>query len=108
MEPIAERQSIDATGIKFRPVHPGFMLAEEMEARGLNANSLALRLKVPRTRLTEIIHERRAITPDTALRLERHLGIPARLWLDMQTQYDLAIAERDHGDEIMFQVMTAK
>ncbi len=87
------RYSIPAAGIKFRSVHPGRMLVEEMEVRGLNANSLSVKIGVPRNRLTTIVKGERAITPDTALRLQRYLGIEAYLWLGLQLDYDLAVTE---------------
>ena len=101
MEKIAARQSLDATGITYRPFHPGRLLAEEVEFRGLNANSLALKLKVPRNRLTAIMAAKRSITPDTALRLECVLGLSAKLFIDLQARYDLAVAERDCREQIM-------
>jgi addiction module HigA family antidote len=87
--------AIPATSIAHRPSHPGRLLAEEMEARGLNANALSVMLHVPRNRLAAIMAERRAITPDTALRLERCLGVRAYLWLSLQGAYDLAMAEQE-------------
>jgi addiction module HigA family antidote len=104
MEKIASRKSLDATGVKLRPSHPGRFLAEETEFRGMNAHSLALKLRVPSNRITAIMQGKRAISADTALRLEHCLGIPARFWIARQSQYDLAIAERDLGARIAQEV----
>ena len=91
----------------FEQVHPGAILKEELEARGLSANAFALRLRVPPQRIQEIVAARRGISPDTALRLEASLGTPARLWLDMQTAYDLFQAEARYGEAVKKEVMAA-
>lgn len=80
--------------MRFREVHPGVILREEAAARGLIGNALALKLRVPPQRIQEIMAGRRAISPDTALRLARFLGIEAEHWLAMQANYDLAMARR--------------
>ncbi len=80
--------------MRFREIHPGVILKEEAEARGLSGNALALKLRVPPQRIQEIIGGRRAITPDTALRLGRFLGIEPEHWLAMQSNYDLAMARK--------------
>ncbi len=75
---------------KLKPVHPGEVLREEfMKPLGLSMNRLALGLRVPVTRVAEIVHERRAITSDTALRLGRLLGTTPEFWLNLQTRHDL-------------------
>jgi addiction module HigA family antidote len=76
------------------------MLRRELEARKLSANRLALDLGVPSGRITDILNGRRSISADTALRLARYFGNSAQFWLDLQSQYDIAIAEREHGAEI--------
>ncbi|WP_439849171.1 HigA family addiction module antitoxin [Thioalkalicoccus limnaeus] len=84
-----------------RPVHPGEILREDFLAPlGMSVNALAQALRVPATRLHEIVKERRAVTPDTALRLARYFGGDAQSWLNLQTSYDLKIAERDLGATI--------
>jgi antitoxin HigA-1 len=76
------------------PIHPGEILrADFMEPLDLSMNRLALDLRVPVTRIAEIVHERRGITPDTALRLARYFNTSAAFWLNMQTAYDLEIAQ---------------
>ena len=95
------------TGFRLRPVHPGLTLAAEMKARDLTANALALRLRVPANRLSDIVRGKRGISPETALRLGRYFGNGAALWLALQAKYDLAIAQRDLGATIEQEVQTA-
>ena len=79
-------------GERLRPVHPGEILKEEfMAPLHLTMNRLALDLRVPVTRVAEILHERRGITPGTALRLARYFNTTAQFWMNLQTRYDLAI-----------------
>lgn len=89
------------------PIHPGRILKEELEARRLSANRLALALRVPSNRITAIIAGQRAVSADTALRLARSLGTSAQFWLNLQAAYDLAVAEREHGEEIRRSVEAA-
>ena len=92
---------------KMRPVHPGEILREEfLVPLGLNAHALAMALKVPAPRINDIVRERRAITPDTALRLARYLGTTAQFWLNLQTSYDLKITEKAMGIKINNEVHT--
>lgn len=91
----------------FERVHPGAILKEELEARGLSANAFALKLRVPPQRIQDIVAGRRGISPDTALRLEASLGTPARLWVDMQAGYDLYQAEQLVGDAVRREVLAA-
>lgn len=77
-----------------RPIHPGEILREDfMAPLGLSMNKLALDLRVPVTRIAEVVHGRRGITPDTALRLGRYFNTSARFWLNLQAAYDLEIAQ---------------
>ncbi|PYV06286.1 MAG: addiction module antidote protein, HigA family, partial [Acidobacteria bacterium] len=79
---------------RLKPVHPGEVLREECLAPlKLSMNELALDLRVPATRIAEIVHERRGITPDTALRLARYFNTAAQFWMNLQTTYDLEMAE---------------
>jgi len=94
-------------GVPIPPVHPGRTLASELAARGLAANALALRLRVPSNRLSEIIRGQRGISPETALRLGRYFGTGAAFWMNLQSQYDLAVAERDLGEQIKREVEVA-
>ena len=84
-----------ATGWKVQRVttHPGEMLREEfLGPLGITQNALALKIRVPATRIGEIIHGKRAITPDTALRLARFFGNSPEFWLNLQQMYDLSKA----------------
>jgi addiction module HigA family antidote len=77
------------------PVHPGEILREDfMKPVGLTVNKLALELHVPATRIGEIVHERRRISAETALRLARYFNTNAEFWLNLQTFYDLEVTRR--------------
>jgi addiction module HigA family antidote len=79
---------------KMRPVSPGEVLREQLEELGMSANALAAALHVPANRITGILNATRALTPETALRLERFfVGTSARFWLNLQTAYDLRKAQ---------------
>ena len=88
-------------------VHPGRLLKRELVARDLSANRLALDIGVPSGRITDILNGRRSITADTAVRLGRYFGNSAQFWLDLQSQYDIALVEREHGVEIARRVRPA-
>ena len=76
-------------------IHPGEFLREDyMAPLGLSANALALALRVPVTRISEIVNERRGITAETALRLGRYFGTSAEFWMNMQKAYELALAKK--------------
>jgi addiction module HigA family antidote len=77
------------------PIHPGEILLEEfLEPMGISQYRLAKDISVPPRRINEIVHGRRAITADTALRLSRYFGLSERFWLNLQTRYDLEV-EKD-------------
>jgi len=88
-------------------VHPGRILKREMKARELSANRLALELRLPSGRITDILNGKRGISPDTALRLARFFGNGARFWLNLQTAYELAVAEREIGLRVAEEVKPA-
>jgi antitoxin HigA-1 len=90
-----------------RPVHPGRMLKREIEARRLSANALAIALRTPSGRVTDILNGKRGLSPETAMRLARYFGNSARFWLNLQTAYELAVAEAEHGDRIASEVTPA-
>ena len=83
-----------------KPVHPGRILKREMEARGLSANRLALALRVPSGRVPQIVNAKRGISAETALRLSRYFGNSPSFWMNLQSRYELAKAERDIGPKI--------
>jgi addiction module HigA family antidote len=87
-------------GLELPPVHPGRTLAAELAARGLTANALALKLRVPANRLSDIVRGHRAISPETALRLGRYFGTGAAFWMNLQANYDLALARQELGATI--------
>jgi addiction module HigA family antidote len=87
--------------------HPGRLLRRELKARGISANRLALDLGVPSGRVTDILNGRRSITADTAVRLGRFFGNRPQFWLDLQGQYEIALVERERGEEIARRVQPA-
>ncbi len=89
-------------------VHPGRLLKRELAARDLSANRLSLDIGVPSGRITDILNGRRSITADTAVRLGRYFGNSAQFWLDLQSQYDIGVVEREKGAEIAKRVRPAK
>jgi addiction module HigA family antidote len=87
------------------PLHPGEMLREEfMKPLGLSANALAMELRVPVTRISEIVRERRGITADTALRLGCYFGMSAEFWMGLQMDYDLESAAEAVGTAIRSEI----
>jgi addiction module HigA family antidote len=81
-------------------IHPGEHLAEELEALDMSAAELARKLDVPTNRVTQILHGTRSITGDTALRLAHFFGTSAQFWLNLQTLYDLRLAQQKIGRSI--------
>jgi len=91
-----------------RPVHPGEVLKEDyLIPLGLSARALAKALHVPPPRINDIIRQRRGVTADTAMRLARHFGGDARSWMNLQTAYDLRVAELKNAGRIARQVAPA-
>ena len=91
-----------------RPVHPGEVLREELEALGVSANALSKALDVPMKRVTMILDGQRGVTADIALRLARYFGTTPQLWLNLQKTWELRCAEIDVGREISKRVMPRK
>jgi addiction module HigA family antidote len=89
------------------PIHPGRILRRELRARGLSANALARALRVPSGRVVDILNGKRSISAETALRLGRYFGNDAQFWINLQAQYELAVAMRDVGARVMREVETA-
>jgi len=81
-------------------IHPGEQLAEELEALGMSAAELARQLKVPTNRVTAILNGQRAVTGDTALRLGHFFGTSPEFWLNLQSLYDLRLADQKAGKSI--------
>ncbi|MEO8991539.1 MAG: HigA family addiction module antitoxin [Nitrosospira sp.] len=82
------------------PIHPGEILADELEAIGMTAAALAVRIEVPKNRLYEIINEQRGMTADTAMRLGVFFGTGPNLWLNLQKSYELDVAQQKIGDNL--------
>lgn len=92
-----------------RPVHPGEILLEDfMKPLALSANALARALAVPAPRINDIVRERRGVSADTALRLARYFGGDARSWLNLQTAYDLRVAEIKSAKRIAREIKPAQ
>jgi addiction module HigA family antidote len=90
---------------KLKPIHPGEQLREEfLKPYGLSMNRLALDLRVPVTRIVEIVNERRGITADTAFRLARYFKTTPQFWMNMQLHYELQIAEDELADKVQREV----
>jgi addiction module HigA family antidote len=86
---------------KLKPVHPGEILREEfMKPLDLSMNRMAIDLRVPLTRVADIVHERRGISADTALRLARYFKTAPTFWLNLQTRYDLEVMRGREADRI--------
>jgi len=90
---------------KLRPIHPGELLRDELEERSVSLNELARSVRVPMNRISAIVNGRRSITADTALRLARYFGTSPQMWLNLQTAYDLEVAERAIGPRIEREVL---
>ncbi|MDY0042926.1 MAG: HigA family addiction module antitoxin [Desulforhabdus sp.] len=86
---------------KIKPVHPGEILFEEfLKPMGISQNKLALDIRVPPRRINEIVHGKRRISADTALRLARYFGMSPQFWLGLQMDYDLDIEEDRLGESL--------
>ena len=87
------------------PIHPGEVLLEDfMKPLGLTQYRVAQDIGVPALRISQIVHGKRAITADTAMRLARYFGTSPDVWLRLQARYDLEVAEREYGDRITHEV----
>ncbi len=83
-----------------RPVHPGEILRDELDALGLSANALSKQLGVPVNRITMILNGTRGISADSALRLARYFGTTPQVWLNLQKMWELRRAEIETGEKI--------
>lgn len=82
------------------PIHPGEILADELEELGVSPTELSRQIRVPANRISQIINGKRSITGDTALRLAHWFGTSPQFWMNLQALYDVRIAEEDAGTEI--------
>ena len=96
---------IPASKNGLRPVHPGEVLREDYLAPlAMSANALAQALKVPASRINDIVLERRGITVDTAMRLVRYFGGDVQSWMNLQTAYEIKVAEKEIATRIAKEV----
>ena len=103
---ISEVKTAMASKDRLPPIHPGEILWEEfLSPLGMSANELALALRVPATRINDIVNEKRGITADTALRLARYFGTTPRFWMNMQASYELEVAEDQLGKAVTREVL---
>jgi len=94
--------------MKIAPIHPGEVLAEDfMAPRALTANALALALRVPANRISDVVRGKRGITAETALRLARYFGTTPELWVNLQARYDLECAQDNVGAQVEREVVAA-
>ena len=92
---------------RMRPIHPGEVLREEfLNPLNLSANALALRVSAPW--INDVVREKRSLSVDTALRLARYFGTTVQFWLNLQTAYDLKVAEVELGDSIEREVLPSQ
>ena len=94
---------------KMPPVHPGEILLEEfLKPLGTSQYRLAVDISVPPRRINEIVHGKRAVTADTALRLARYFGNSEGFWMNLQTRYDLEVQRDRMGERLVKEVMVRK
>jgi len=85
----------------YAPIHPGEVLMEDfIEGFGITQHKLAVSIGVPPRRINEIVHGKRAITADTALRLGRYFGVEPQFWLNLQSRYELELAQERVADQL--------
>lgn len=85
----------------YAPIHPGEVLMEDfIEGFGITQHKLAVSIGVPPRRINEIVHGKRAITADTALRLGRYFGVEPQFWLNLQSRYELELAQERVADQV--------
>ena len=87
------------------PIHPGRVLKVVLDGAKLTANTVALALRIPGNRLTEIINGRRSISANAALRLGRYFGTSSEMWMNLQSRYDLEVAEQALSERIDSEVL---
>ncbi len=99
-------RTITAPPNGLRPVHPGEVLREDyLKPLGMSANALSLALKVPASRINDIVLERRGVSVDTAMRLVRYFGGDVQSWMNLQTAYEVKVAQKTLARQIAREVM---
>lgn len=86
-------------------IHPGQILAEDLSEAGISINELGRALRVPVNRISEIVNRRRGISAETALRLSRYFGTSPQYWMNLQTAYEIEVAQREAGQSIEREVL---
>ena len=98
--------TISAPKNGLRPIHPGEVLREDyLKPLGISANALSLALKVPASRVNDIVLERRGVTVDTAMRLVRYFGGDVQSWMNLQTAYEVKVAQKALAGKIEKEVL---
>ena len=90
-----------------KPIHPGRILMREMAARKMTANQLAKEMFVPANRITALIDGQRGVSADIALRLGQYFGNDPKFWMNLQINYELALAENGEGEKILRKIAMA-
>lgn len=90
---------------KLPPIHPGELLRDELTEIGVSLNELSRALRVPMNRISAIVNGKRGITADTAMRLARYFGTSPQMWMNLQSAYDLEVAERELSARIEREVL---
>ncbi len=99
------KKQIQAPKNGMRPVHPGEVLREDfLKPLGMSANALATALKVPASRVNDIVLERRGVTVDTAMRLTRYFGGDVQTWMNLQVAYEIKSAEKLLSKRVLAEV----
>lgn len=99
------KKTIPAPKNAMRPVHPGEVLREDyLKPLGLSANALAVALKVPASRINDIVLERRGVTVDTAMRIVRYFGGDVQSWMNLQTAFEIKIAEKQLTKKVLAEI----
>ena len=99
------KKNIPAPKNAMRPVHPGEVLREDyLKPLGLSANALAVALKVPASRINDIVLERRGVTVDTAMRIARYFGGDVQSWMNLQTAFEIKVAEKQLAKKVLAEI----
>ena len=99
------KKNIPAPKNAMRPVHPGEVLREDyLKPLGLSANALAVALKVPASRINDIVLERRGVTVDTAMRIVRYFGGDVQSWMNLQTAFEIKVAEKEIAKKVLAEI----
>ena len=99
------KKTIPAPKNAMRPVHPGEVLREDyLKPLGRSSNALAVALKVPASRINDIVLERRGVTVDTAIRIVRYFGGDVQSWMNLQTAFEIKVAEKQLAKKVLAEI----